>query len=197
MKITGAILAGGKSSRMKFNKALAIISGKPVFKIILDKFQLYFDETITISNEPQIYSDFGTVIYPDIFPGLGPVAGIHSALFHARYDRVFVMGCDMPFMNMELVTFLSDHLEDYDCVVPVLDDKLQPLSALYSKSCLPILTSCLENDKLKLIRIFEELNHLVIPELQLAQFGEPQEIFLNVNDQAALVLAQQIAGRYL
>lgn len=197
MKITGAILAGGKSSRMKFNKALAIISGEPVFKIILDKFQLNFDETITISNEPEIYRDFGAVIYSDIYPGLGPVAGIHSALFNARYDRVFVMGCDMPFMNMELVSFLSDHLQDYDCVVPMLDNKLQPLSALYSKSCLPILTGCLENDKLKLIRIFEELNHLVIPEMQLAQFGDPREIFMNVNDQTALVLAQQIAGRYL
>lgn len=197
MKTTGVILAGGKSSRMKFNKALAVISGKPVFKVILDKFQLYFDETLTISNEPHIYDDFATRVCPDIFPGLGPVAGIHSALYHARHDRVFIMGCDMPFMNMELVSFLLDSLEDYDCVVPELDNKLQPLSAVYSKKCLPVLTDCLENDRLKLIRVFEELNPRVMTDLQLAQFGELREIFMNVNDQAALALAKQIAGRYL
>jgi len=197
MKTSGVILAGGKSTRMKFNKAFACIAGQPVVQIILDKFTVYFDETIIISNEPQLYKDLGFKICPDIFPGLGPVAGIHSALYHASNDRIFVMGCDMPFMNMSLISFLLDSLEDYDCVVPELDTRLQPLSAVYSKKCLPVLTECLEHDKLKLIRVFEELYTRVIDEMQMKQFGNPQEIFMNVNDQTALELAQQIAGRYL
>ncbi len=197
MKSSGVILAGGKSTRMKFNKAFACIAGQPVVQIILDKFKHYFDETIIISNEAQLYEHLGFKIYSDVFPGLGPVAGIHSALYHARNDRIFVMGCDMPFMNMALVRFLLDSLEDYECVVPVLDTHLQPLSAVYSKKCLPVLTECLKNDKLKLIRVFEELHTREIAEMQMKQFGNPREIFMNVNDQAALEIAQQIAGRYL
>ena len=197
MKASGVILAGGKSTRMKFNKAFASIAGQPVVQIILDKFEHFFDETIIISNEPQLYENLGFKIYPDVFPGLGPVAGIHSALYHARNDRIFVMGCDMPFMDMALVGFLLDSLEDYECVVPELDTRLQPLSAVYSKKCLPVLTECLENDKLKLIRVFEELYARVITEMQMERFGDPHEIFMNVNDQAALELAQRIAGRYL
>lgn len=197
MKTSGVILAGGKSTRMKFNKAFASIAGQPVVQIILDKFKHFFNETLIISNEPQLYEKLGYAIYPDVFPGLGPVAGIHSALYHARYDRVFVMGCDMPFMNMALVKFLLDSLEDYECVVPELDSHLQPLSAVYSKKCLPVLTQCLENDKLKLVRVFEELYTRVITNQQMEDFGNPREIFMNVNDQAALEIAQQIAGRYL
>ncbi len=197
MKKSGVILAGGKSSRMKFNKAFAIISGQPVVRIIIDKFKVFFDETLIISNELLLYGDLGLEVCPDVFPGLGPVAGIHSALYHARYDKVFVMGCDMPFMSLEVVNFLFDSLAEYDSVVPELDGRLQPLSAVYSKKCLPVLTACLENDKLKLIRVFEELNACVIPQIELEEFGNPREIFMNVNDQAALDYAKQIAGRYL
>lgn len=197
MKTSGVVLAGGKSTRMKFNKAFATIAGQPVIQIILDKCKPFFTETIIISNEPQLYEGFGLEIHPDVYPGLGPVAGIHSALYHARHDAVFIMGCDMPFMNMDLVKFLLDGLEDYESVVPELDQRLQPLSAVYSKKCLPILTECLEHDKLKLIRIFEEFYTRVITEEQLKLFGNPREIFMNVNDQGALEIAQQIAGRYL
>lgn len=197
MHCSGAILAGGKSTRMKFNKAFATISEKSVYQIILNKFRQNFDDILTISNEPQIYDALGTEVHTDVYPGLGPVAGIHSALYYARFEQVFVMGCDMPFMNMDLVDYLLAALESYDCVVPEIDGKLQPLSAVYSKKCLPVLTDCLNNDRLKLIRVFEELNARIIDEQELSRFGEVREIFMNVNDPPALELAREIAGRYL
>ncbi|NLV21403.1 MAG: molybdenum cofactor guanylyltransferase [Syntrophomonadaceae bacterium] len=182
---------------MKFNKAFAAITDKSVYQIILEKFRQSFDDIITISNEPHLYETPGALVFPDVYPGLGPVAGIHSALYHARYEAVFVMGCDMPFMDMDLVEYLFAHLADYDCVVPEIDGKLQPLSAIYSKKCLPVLTDCLNHDRLKLIRVFEELNAKIIVEKDLASFGNIHEIFMNVNDPEALVLARMIAGRYL
>lgn len=182
---------------MKFNKAFATISEKSVYQIIMDKFRQNFDDILTISNEPQLYEALGTEVHTDVYPGLGPVAGIHSALYYARFEQVFVMGCDMPFMNMDLVDYLLAALESYDCVVPEIDGKLQPLSAVYSKKCLPVLTDCLNNDRLKLIRVFEELNARIIDEQELSHFGEVREIFMNVNDPPALELARGIAGRYL
>lgn len=197
MLCSGAILAGGKSTRMKFNKAFAAIADQSVYQIILQKFRQSFEDIITISNEPNQYMQMGARVFPDVFPGLGPVAGIHSALYHARFDAVFVMGCDMPFMNMDLVEYLLTQLEGYDGVVPQIGGKLQPLSAIYSKKCLPVLTDCLQHDRLKLVRVFEELNAKTIPEHELFQFGNIHEIFMNVNDPDALVLARKIAGRYL
>ncbi|HPF20253.1 MAG TPA: molybdenum cofactor guanylyltransferase [Syntrophomonas sp.] len=197
MHCSGAILAGGKSTRMKFNKAFAVIADKSVYQIIVEKFQQSFEDILTISNEPNLYRQMGTRVCEDVYPGLGPVAGIHSALYHACFDAVFVMGCDMPFMNMELVAYMLAQLGDYDGVVPQIDGKLQPLSAIYSKKCLPVLTDCLQNDRLKLIRVFEELNAKTIAEQELCQFGNIREIFMNVNDRDQLSLARNIAGRYL
>ena len=196
MKASGVILAGGKSSRMKYNKAFAEIAGRSVINIIVDKFARVFDEIIIISNEPQLYRELGPVVYTDIYPHMGPVSGIHSGLYHARHDQAFIMGCDVPFMNMELVEFMFTQLDDYDSVVPEIDTYLQPLSAIYSKKCLPVLTNCLENNKVKLIRIFEELNSLILNRNQLEKFGVVEELFLNVNDLEALNIAKQIAGRY-
>jgi len=195
MKATGVILAGGRSSRMKFNKAFAEISGQPVIEMIINKFIKYFDETIIISNEPEPYIHLGPAIFPDVFPRMGPVSGIHSGLYHARHERIFVLGCDVPFINMKLVDYMLCVLDDYDSVVPSIDGYLQPLAAVYSHKCLPILTACLETNRVKLVRIFEELNALILTRDVLEKFGIPEEIFLNVNDIQALQVAEQIAGR--
>lgn len=197
MQVSGVVLAGGQSSRMKFNKAFAEIGGKSSLQIILDKFRLIFAETIIITNDPELYTDFNQRIETDLFPRKGPVAGIHAGLYHASYDTVFVMGCDMPFIDPDLMAFMVEQIGKYQAVVPELEGRLQPLAAVYSRSCLPVLERCLREDKLKLIRIFEELDARVLKEEELARFGQVKEIFFNVNDAAALEKAQEIAGRLL
>jgi molybdopterin-guanine dinucleotide biosynthesis protein A len=182
---------------MKFNKAFAEIGGKSSLQIILDKFNTVFSETIIISNNPELYTEMNDKIYTDVFPSLGPVAGIHSGLHNASCDTVFVLACDMPFIDTRLISFMVDQLGEYQAVVPQLGGRLQPLAALYSRSCLPVFERCLQEDKLKLVRIFEELDTLILPETELTGFGKVEEIFFNVNDAAALQKAQEIAGRLL
>lgn len=196
MKASGVILAGGKSSRMKFNKAFAEVSGQPVINIIANKFAGLFDETMIISNEPELFEYLGLQVYADIYPHMGPVSGIHSGLYHARNNEIFILGCDMPFINMQLVEYMVTNMGDYDSVIPKIDSYLQPLAAVYNRRWLPVLTACLQEDKVKLIRIFEAMNALVLERDELERFGIVEEIFLNVNDIEALNLASKIAGRY-
>lgn len=199
MQVSGIVLAGGRSSRMNFyNKAFAEIGGKSSLQIIMDKFCRIFEETIIITNDPELYEGFAQRIEPDIFPRRGPVAGIHAALYHASYNSVFVLGCDMPFIDTGVIAYMVEQIGDHQAVVPEIDGRLQPLAALYSRSCLPVFEHHLQQDKLKLIRIIqEELDIRVIKEQELAQFGQVKEIFFNVNDAAALLKAQEIAGRLL
>lgn len=195
IKASGVILAGGKSSRMKFNKAFAEINGRKVIDIIINKFTSFFEETIIISNEPELFQDLGVKVYTDIYPRLGPISGIHSGLVNAHNEVIFLSGCDMPFIRMELINYMLKKLGEHDTVVPVIDGYLQPTSAVYSSKCIPLLTDCLENDKLKLTLIFRELNTVKLEEQVLKQFGNVEELFLNVNDPQALETAQKIAGR--
>jgi molybdopterin-guanine dinucleotide biosynthesis protein A len=197
MQASGIILAGGRSSRMKYNKAFAKIGGRSSLRIIMDKFSTVFAETIIISNDPELYQGMADRIETDVFPGLGPVAGVHSGLYHASYEKVFVLGCDMPFIDMSLVKYMLEQLDNHQAVVPELSGFLQPLAAVYSRLCLPVFTRCLQEDKLKLVRVFEELDALILKENELARFGKVEEIFFNVNDASALQKAQEIAGRLL
>lgn len=197
MQTTGVIMAGGKSSRMKFNKAFAEIAGRPVINIIISKFINFFNETIIISNDPEQYAMYNLPVYTDVYPRMGPVSGIHAALFHAKYDNVFVLGCDMPFMSMKLVEYMLDELQEYDSVVPEIDGYLQPISAAYGKKCMPVLTDCLDKNLLKLVLIFQEFKTLRLKRSDLRRFGNIKEMFMNVNDSEALNEARMIAGRLL
>lgn len=197
MNASGVVLAGGRSSRMNFNKAFAPVGGRSSLHIIMDKFRAVFPETIIISNNPELYQGLADRVETDVFMGLGPVAGIHAGLYHASYETIFVLGCDMPFIDMNLVQYMVEQLGSHQAVVPELSGYLQPLAAVYSRLCLPVFTSCLEKGKLKLVRIFEELDARVLKENELTRFGKAEEIFFNVNDAAALQKAQEIAGRLL
>jgi molybdopterin-guanine dinucleotide biosynthesis protein A len=196
MHTSGVILAGGKSSRMKFNKAFAEIGGRRVIDIIIQKFNGVFDETIIISNDPDEYAAMGLPVYTDIYPRLGPISGIHAALSYAACETVFVLGCDMPFMSMDLVKFMLELLDGHDSVIPELDGFLQPISAVYKKTCLPVMTNCLEQQLLKLVLVFKELDAVRLYESDMKRFGEVRDMFINVNDERALNLARSIAGRY-
>jgi molybdopterin-guanine dinucleotide biosynthesis protein A len=196
MRTSGVILAGGRSSRMKYNKAFAQIGGQRVIDIIVNKFVSNFDETIIISNDPQEYISIGLPVYTDVYPRMGPISGIHAGLHYASYDKVFVIGCDMPFMNMDLVKYMLTLLGDHDTVIPEIDGFLQPISAAYRKTCLPIMTQCLEKELLKLVLVFRELDTVRLYEPELARFGNIAEMFMNVNDEQVLKLAREIAGRY-
>ncbi|MGR6836505.1 molybdenum cofactor guanylyltransferase [Syntrophomonas erecta] len=197
MRASGVILAGGKSSRMKFNKAFAPIGSSTAIEIIIEKFQALFAEILIVSNDPEEYEHLGLKVVTDVYPRRGPVAGIHAGLHHALYSKIFILACDMPFINPSLIRYMLGQLGTHECAIPKIDGCLQPTAAVYSKKALPSFTRSLEEDKLKLILLIEELDLVLIEKEQIQQFGSIQELFFNVNDPDALLDAQKMAGRLL
>ncbi|MGI6453845.1 MAG: molybdenum cofactor guanylyltransferase [Syntrophomonadaceae bacterium] len=197
VNISGVILAGGKSSRMNFNKAFAYVGDKTVIEIICAKFASFFSETIIISNQPHLYQKYCDKVFVDIYPGRGPMSGIHAAIYHSSNDAIFVLGCDMPFVNMQIVSYLISQLNGYDCVIPRVDGYLQTTCGLYTKKCYPVLTECLEKNKLKLSLTFAQLHTRLVEEEELAPWGNIRESFFNLNDPDTLKKAREISGRLL
>lgn len=192
---SAAILSGGQSSRMGKNKAFEMINGRRIIDIVFDKLRPIFMEITIVTNEPDLYREFPAEVITDIYPGLGPVAGIQAALSHAEADAVFVTGCDMPFVSSPLIQHMLASSNGYDAVVPVVAGRLQPTAAVYRKSALKVFTDSLKNQKLKLTRLFEELNALELNEAVLSQFGSIEEMFFNINDAAALEKARVMMER--
>ncbi len=191
---TGVILSGGMSSRMAENKAFTTVGGRRIIDIILDKMKDCFREILIVSNEPDLYEGLGTKVVTDLIPGKGPLSGLHSGLVHARFPAILAVACDMPFIDVALGKWMLQMLPGYDVVAPLVNGRFQPLFAAYSKSCLAVFERCLQEEKLKISRIYEEeLKVRYVNEDQVSVFGSPEILFYNVNTREKLLRAQEIA----
>ncbi|MCK5087392.1 MAG: molybdenum cofactor guanylyltransferase, partial [Melioribacteraceae bacterium] len=97
--ITAVILAGGNSSRMGLNKSLLKINNSSFIDRTIILLENIFDDIIIVSNSPEDYTALGLQIFQDVYPGFGPLAGIHSGLMNSNSEKVFVVSNDLPFLN--------------------------------------------------------------------------------------------------
>src|SRR5437870_2193319 len=100
---TCGILAGGPSSRMGQNKALLQFRGKPLLQRQIEILSPLFDQLIVGANDPAPYASFNVRVVPDVLSERCALTGIHALLKGATHDRVFVVACDMPFLNPSLI----------------------------------------------------------------------------------------------
>ena len=118
-RITGVILAGGQSRRMGRNKALLDMGGICLIEQSFQVLANLFHEVVLITNTPDEYAFLNCRCLPDIYPGVGSIAGLHSALHNSATERIFVVPCDMPFLNSSLISLLCQSDPAYDAVVPL------------------------------------------------------------------------------
>jgi len=83
----------------------------------------------------------GLPVFEDIKKGLGPLGGIYTGLLSMSNEMGFFIACDMPFIDEGLVRYMTDIRDNYWAVVPSVGNEIEPLHAVYSKSCL----SAIEN----------------------------------------------------
>ena len=180
--MTGAILAGGRSSRMGQNKALMEVNGTPLIQLVYEQMARLFPEVLLVTNSPDDYPFLPCRTVPDIYPDAGSLAGVHAALAASRSERVFIVACDMPWLSADMVRHLCAVQSDgYDIVVPESPDGLEPLHAVYSKGCLPLITDWLEGDKRCIYDLYPCLPTRTVPWHEIAGIAGAEASFRNIN----------------
>lgn len=178
VKLTGVVLAGGKSSRMGREKGLIEVQGVRMIERILQELDAVVPEVI-ISSNGDLYNDLNRKVYADIIPGCGPMSGIHSALVHSTTEKILVAGCDMPFINRAVFSQLIAKADEAEVVVPVHGrNEREPLCAIYSKFCLARLEDLLKNGKWKMK---EALPHFQVLEIPFNDKEIYEKYFMNIN----------------
>ncbi len=131
--IVPVILAGGKSRRMGSNKSFVTVGEEKLIEIVVDKVSaLFAEKPLLVTNTPDEYAFLGLPTIADIISDMGPLGGIQSALRHSAGRKIFVFGCDMPFLNSELIGYMATLAPDYDVVMPLCDSaRPEPLHAIY------------------------------------------------------------------
>ena len=164
IKKTLAILAGGKSSRMNYNnKALLLYKEKTFIENIVNAGK-EFNEIIIISNNIEDYKNLDLNVYCDIYIGNGPLSGIHSALKNSKNNKVLCVACDMPLISKRTLNIIGSIDGNYEVVVPRINDRLQPMCAIYSKSLIPKIESALIKGENKLQKFILSTNYKVLEE---------------------------------
>lgn len=180
--VTGVILAGGRSSRMGSNKALLPRQGLRFIELIHRTLAELFDEVIVVTNTPEQYLFLPCRKVPDLYPGKGVLAGIHSGLAHSGNDGIFVVACDMPHLNVQLIRHLCTISDGANIVIPATGKGFEPLHALYRKGCLPALEELLRGESSS--RVVALLSRVSVKELlpeEIAVFDPGFSSFTNIN----------------
>lgn len=196
--MTSIILAGGKSSRLGQNKVLQTIDGKNLIQWVIDRLAVLSKEIIiaTAHGESIDCSSAARIrIVADIYPGKGPLVGIYSGLIASSSPQAIVVGCDTPFLSVSLLEYMTQICSPFDVVVPRIRDKLEPLCAVYSKDCLAPAYSLLEQNELRIDKLFRMVKVKYIEEGEVDRFDPEHLSFFNINDQADLQRARGLAAQ--
>ena len=198
MAMTGTILAGGENRRIPLLKGHIEINGEKIIDSSVNLMRNLFGRVVISTNTPELYFYCGAPMIGDIINQRGPLTGIFSVLSNIKDDAIFVVACDMPFLNERLIRYMVDkyrgknrenlepltsgsEMAEWDAVIPVFEGKPQPLFGIYSKNILGIIEKRLNKGLKRLKDLLTEINVLYIKEEEVRQIDPEGRSFLNIN----------------
>lgn len=156
--LTGIVLCGGQSSRMKHDKGLIVTHKLSWAEAARQKLLVHCSEAYISINKKQAekYREIfrPAVLVPDDEEGnspyQGPLLGLLS--IHKKYPQhdLLLLACDMAGMQqapLQLLVNAYCENEGYDGYAFICEDVFEPMCAIYTTSVLQRLSSLPEKDK--------------------------------------------------
>ena len=184
LNIAGVILAGGKNARIGGKcKAFIQLKDKSFLNIITSALEQIFNEIIIVTNNPSDFTAFINKysIITDKIKDVGPLGGINSALYHCSAEAIFVVSCDMPYLNKELIEKQIEFYNKSDCdaLIPRIGSFIEPLHSIYKKTTFDILQSFINETQDYSIRNFLKLINVQYMEIEDNKLN--RQAFTNIN----------------
>jgi len=98
----------------------------------------------------------------------------------------------MPFVSRALLAALRDAAHDADVAVPESDSRrgLEPLCAFYAPACVPAIERRLAAGDRRVIGFYDDVRVARLGAEQVARYGDPALLFMNVNTPEERILAE-------
>lgn len=196
--ISCIVLTGGKSIRLGRDKALEAFGTVNLVERVLSNLRLLKADLILVANTHQDFSilsrshEFRVVF--DIFPEKGPLGGIYTGISSSTTDYNLVVACDMPFLNVDLIRYMVEIRNDYDLVVPRKGKYYEPLHAIYSRNCLPVIDGMLKENELQVYQIIPLVKTRYVENSEIERFDPKHLSFFNINTEADLEKARKLTA---
>ena len=186
MKISAVLVAGGESRRMGRDKARLLVHAKPLWQIQLELLRkLEPTETFVSARTDPVWRPANVQFVADDLPSRGPLSGLAATLTQMCAPHLLALAIDMPFMTEEYLTFLCSQIEPCRGVIAKIDDRFEPLSAIYPHEALPNVQSALSGEDFSLQTLAGRL--ATEGKLRVVSVtSQERNLFLNVNELADL-----------
>jgi molybdopterin-guanine dinucleotide biosynthesis protein A len=183
----GVVLAGGASTRMGVPKATIELGGVTLGERALRSLRGAGLETVWVAKEGDPLPDSDALVWTESRSERHPLVGILEALDRAR-GPVVVCACDMPFVTAELVAHIAGLS---GTAVPEAGGRLHPLLARYDLEATAALETALAAPA-SLHEAVRQAGAQIVPETEIARFGDPERLLFNVNTPADLARAAEL-----
>jgi molybdopterin-guanine dinucleotide biosynthesis protein A len=198
VRCTGVILAGGRAERYGgAPKGLERVGSARVIDRVAAALAAATDDLMLVANDPQAGAWLpGVRTERDVREGQGSLGGIHAALSQGSAP-VLVVAWDMPFVTTPLLRALRALGErDSDAAVPESAGPrgVEPLCAWYAPACLAPVERALDRGDRRSIAFFGEVRVARMPAAEVARYGDPARLFMNINSRDDLARAEHYAS---
>ena len=103
-----------------------------------------------------------------------------------------VVACDMPFLNQDLLRYMIQLSVDFDLVVPRVNNYVEPLHAVYSRSCLAPIEDMIAQGKLSVNKLLDLVRVKYVEAEEIDRFDPEHLSFFNINTKADMEMAREI-----
>ncbi|MGD9735294.1 MAG: molybdenum cofactor guanylyltransferase [Solirubrobacterales bacterium] len=188
----GVVLAGGAGSRLGGGKATVELAGRALVEWPLAALAAAGIEAMVVAKLDTALPALAVPVLREADEPRHPLLGIVTGLRAAAGRPILAVACDLPLLTPPLLAALAAAPQRLALAAPGGDP--QPLLGRYAPELLPELEAALGREE-PLRRTVAALSPRLLADPDLARFGDPAELLLNVNDGADLARAGDILER--
>jgi len=198
------ILAGGKSQRMKENKALMTLANKPLLSHVIDRVWGLTCEIVVVigkNEEPRRYSALlptAVTLLKDSAEGMGPLAGMLVGLQSMHSSYTVVLPCDSPFVKREVLEYLLNLAQGADAAIPRWPSGyIEPLHAVYKvSSAMHAAEIAIDRRELLILDMIKQLNKVVYVDTEeIRKLDKDLITFFNINSREDFKTAEMLLSK--
>ncbi|MDQ7842264.1 MAG: molybdenum cofactor guanylyltransferase [Armatimonadota bacterium] len=189
--VSGIILAGGRSRRLGRDKRDVIVGGVALLDRAVALCAPLVDGLLIVAREAGPPRR-GVPVVADEISDRGPMAGVLTGLRRSRHPRMLVIPVDMPLLTAEFLRFLIRIAPEAEITVPRWERGIEPLVAVYTRSCLGPLADALARGATALHAFIQSAGRSVrfVDASEIAPFGRPERLFFNINTAEEVAAAE-------
>jgi len=171
-----AVLAGGDSSRMGFDKAQAVVGSTTMLETVLATAATIGDPVVVGRS----FGPGGVRAIPDRRTGSrGPLTGLETALMLHPDREIVLVAVDHPFLQTATVEHLLSQAGD--AVVPVHDGWQQVTCAVYRPAFLAAASTALDGGHRSIITALDRVDATLITEDVWRPWGEDGRSWFSID----------------